>query len=95
MYGYCLGIRPDPSDPGFRKVRFEAYPDVTGKLTWAEGHYDTDYGKVSVRWDWDGETVTYRAEVPETIESDFAFPGMEILSQNRVENCHTFVLRKK
>lgn len=95
MYEYCLGIRPVMSAPGFRKLQVEAYPDVTGKLTWAQGHYDTDYGTVTVRWDADGDRVVYRATVPETIETDFAFPGMEILSVRTNGTEHIYELKKQ
>ena len=95
MYAYCLGIRADIQKPGFRKLRIEAYPDVTGQINWAEGHYDSDFGRIAVRWDWDGAAVTYRAEIPKEIETDFLFPGMETVSYERAEKCHVFVLRKR
>ncbi len=48
FYQYVLGLRPDPHKPGFQ--RFIVEPRPVGDLTWAEGHYDSVHGTISVRW---------------------------------------------
>lgn len=48
FYSALAGIRPDPSRPGFQ--RFVVRPGVVGDLTWLMAHYDSEYGRIAVRW---------------------------------------------
>ena len=92
MYEYCLGIRPDIQDPGFRKVSFAPCLDITGKITSASGHYDTDFGRISVQWQKEADIFEYCASVPEEIVCEFVFDGMKILSEHCESGLHTFRL---
>ena len=67
MYEYCLGIRPDISKPGVQKVKFAPCFDRTGKITSAEGYYDSDFGRIQARWEQNADTFTYVATVPQEI----------------------------
>ena len=95
MYEYCLGIHPDESVGGCRKIAFRPYLDPGGRLTSAQGYYDTAFGRICVRWERDGDRFTYQVTVPEEIEMEFEFPGMEQLAQVQSGNEHSFVLRQK
>ena len=92
MYEYCRGINPDIENPGFKKVVFAPYFDLTGKITSANGHYDTDYGRISVEWKNDHGCFEYKVSVPEEIKCDFVFNGMEVLSNSAADNYYTFRL---
>lgn len=93
MYMYSLGIRPSFEKPGCKGIEFIPYMDVSGKVTSASGHYDTDYGRVSVMWERAADVFTYTAVLPEGIEHSFRFPGMQILSVTRNGNAHVFHLK--
>jgi len=95
MYTYCLGIRPSMDAPGCRKIDFVPCFDLTGKITSAQGHYDTDFGRVEVSWQKDGAAFTYSVTVPAAIEHTFTFDGMAIKSETKNENTYTFVLELK
>ena len=68
MYEYCLGIHPHFEKPGFRKVTLRPFPDPTGAITWAKGHYDTDFGRIEASWEAENGLVTYKVTVPEAID---------------------------
>ena len=94
MYEYCLGIRPHFDAPGFRKVTFRPYFDPTGAITWAKGHYDTDYGRIEADWSAQDAQFTYRVTVPETIEYAFDFGSLVPISHTQDGNTHVFVLAR-
>lgn len=48
LHGYLVGIRPDPDSPGFKHFLLE--PNPVGNLTWAKGHHDGSYGRISLHW---------------------------------------------
>jgi hypothetical protein len=93
MYEYCLGIRPDISKPGVQKVKFAPCFDRTGKITSAEGYYDSDFGRIQARWEQNADTFTYVATVPQEIETEFDFGAMKILSQTARNNEYNFILQ--
>lgn len=93
MYEYCLGIRPHFDAPGFRKVTFRPYPDPTGAITWARGHYDTDFGRIEAAWEAKDGIVTYTVTVPSQIDYGFDFVGMQQLGHEISGDTHIFKLR--
>ena len=52
MIANSLGIERD--EPGFQKFVLQPEPDPTGVMTWAEGHYDSMYGRISSAWKIEG-----------------------------------------
>ena len=95
MYTYCLGIRPHFEAPGLSKVTFCPYPDTSGKLTSAKGHYDSDHGTIEVSWLREGDEFVYTVTVPHAIEADFKFPNMEQIGHTQNGNTHIFRLQAK
>ena len=93
MYTYCLGIRPSMEKPGCGKIDFVPCFDLGGKITSAQGHYDTDFGRVEVKWKKDGDAFTYSVTVPAAIEHTFTFDGMALQSETKNEDTYTFVLK--
>ncbi len=93
MYEYCLGIHPHWEAPGFQKVTFRPFPDPTGAITWAKGHYDTDFGRIEAQWNIEKDIVTYVVTVPQEIDYSFDFGAMEQLSHTQEGDTHTFTLQ--
>ena len=91
MYEYCLGIRPSSSG-GFANVTFAPFLDPTGKITQAEGHYDTTYGRITVAWERVGDSFTYVVTAPASISCSFSFPRYRVTKEESVENTYHFLL---
>ena len=53
MMSHSLGIERD--EPGFQRFILQPEPDPTGVMTWAEGYYDSMYGRISSAWKVDGD----------------------------------------
>jgi alpha-L-rhamnosidase len=72
MMAYSLGIQRD--EPGFRAFILQPEPDPTGVMTWAEGYYDSMYGRITSAWKIEGTTLTYRATVPANTTATLHLP---------------------
>ncbi len=94
MYGYLLGINPCIDLPGFKKVYFKPYFDLSGKVTTAFGEYNSDYGKISVKWDSDGDIFRYTVCCPQEITPVFEFPDMKIVEKNCDGLKYSFLISK-
>lgn len=68
MFRYCLGIMPVIEGAGFEKLLLKPCPDTTGKLTHAEGYYDSKKGRISARWEITEGVTYYYATVPAGID---------------------------
>jgi alpha-L-rhamnosidase len=73
MMAHSLGIQRD--EPGFQKFILRPEPDPTGGITFAEGHYDSMYGRIGSAWKLDGKTLTYRATVPANTSATLYLPA--------------------
>ena len=93
MYEYCLGIRPDIAKPGVKKVKFAPCFDNSGKITSAEGYYDSDFGRIQVRWEKNGDAFTYTVSVPQEIETEFDFDTMKVQNQTVQGSEYRFCLQ--
>jgi alpha-L-rhamnosidase len=90
MMAYSLGIQRD--EPGFRKFILQPEPDPTGQMTWAEGHYDSMYGRINSFWKVDNGKLTYAATVPANTTATLYIPAS---SQNAVTEGGEPVARAK
>ena len=93
MYEYCLGLRPDISGAGLQKVTFAPYFDLSGKITAAHGHYDTDWGRIRIQWEKVGAEFIYEVSVPREIGCNFVFPAMETIEKSANNGNYRFVLK--
>ena len=75
-----LGIRPDFERPGFELLRLVPDVDFSGRITHAEGSYDSCRGKISVSWEASDGKCVYRAQFPAEMEVSCCFERYEILS---------------
>lgn len=64
MYNHSLGIQRDPKNPGFKHFILQPTPDPDGLMTWAEGYYDSRYGRIHSAWSVGNGVFTYKATVP-------------------------------
>ncbi len=78
MYRYMLGIRPDPDEPGFRKVILKpladdrtVIPAGQKRLLWASGSYESGYGKIASSWHIFGSSIEYSFDIPDGVEATF------------------------
>ncbi|MBN1820700.1 MAG: family 78 glycoside hydrolase catalytic domain [Prolixibacteraceae bacterium] len=72
MMAYSLGIQRDV--PGFKHFILQPEPDPTGKMKWAEGYYDSMYGRINSRWEVNENTLNYSATVPANTKSTLYLP---------------------
>lgn len=62
MYETILGIKADENKPGFENVILHPRPDR--RLKWAEGSFETKYGTIKSRWQYENECIRYEFTVP-------------------------------
>ena len=67
MYEYCLGIRSS-AEGGFKKVVFAPAFDKSGKITSAEGSYDSEFGKITAAWKQTNCGFEYVVRVPLNVD---------------------------
>jgi alpha-L-rhamnosidase len=75
LHGYLLGIRPDPDSPGFKRFLLE--PNPVGDLTWAKGHHDGPYGRISLHWRRQDGRLLVDCTVPPNSQALFRLPTRE------------------
>lgn len=68
LFDTCAGIRVDGEN------RFTIAPVPGGTLTWAEGSYASLYGKVTSRWEKDGDQVSFEIVIPANCEASIHLP---------------------
>lgn len=87
MYNYSLGIERDENQPGFKHFLLKPEPDPTGQMKYAEGHYDSMYGRIESRWHNDGNGYTYRFVVPANTTATLVLsaPSLDRITENGKE----------
>jgi alpha-L-rhamnosidase len=73
MIAYSLGIQRN--EPGFKSFILQPTPDPTGEMKWAEGHYDSMYGRISSRWELSDGKFMYQATVPANTTATLYLPA--------------------
>ena len=62
LYAVSAGIRPDPSEPGFRRAIVAPVPDP--RLGTLDASFETLLGRISSSWYYEGDRPHYRIETP-------------------------------
>lgn len=62
MYSYNLGIQRDEEKPGYKHIILQ--PKVGGKISYANGDFETPYGIVASGWEKTATGYVYRVTVP-------------------------------
>jgi alpha-L-rhamnosidase len=73
MMAYSLGIQRD--QPGFKSFILQPEPDPTGEMTWAEGYYDSMYGRIYSKWSLEEDRMKYNAIVPANSSATLFLPA--------------------
>lgn len=73
MLAYSLGIQRE--EPGFQKFILQPEPDPSGEMLWAEGYYDSMYGRIFSRWEIRDEALIYKASVPANTSATLYLPA--------------------
>ncbi len=80
MYNYSLGIQRDENSPGFKHFILKPEPDPTGTMSFAEGYYDSMYGRIESSWEITDSAIVYNIAIPSNSSATL------ILKTNNVEN---------
>ena len=72
MMSHLLGIQRDETQPGYKHILLQ--PEVGQQLDYAEGGFETMYGRVESAWRNDGATLTYRMTVPTNTTATISLP---------------------
>jgi len=72
FYSGILGISSDPETPGFEKLLLS--PQITDKLTYAQGSYDSVKGKIEVMWEMTEKGYRYTVTVPANTSAELILP---------------------
>lgn len=85
MMAYSLGIQRD--EPGFQKFILQPTPDPTGEMSWAEGHYDSMYGRITSKWEVKGRQLIYEATVPANTSARLYLPAKSESAVQESDGC--------
>lgn len=80
FYEDIAGIRPDPSGPGFKVIRFE--PTMTSYLSWARATIDTPYGKTESKWSKENNQLIWDITLPPNTSGIVALPKNKKITIN-------------
>jgi alpha-L-rhamnosidase len=73
FYQDLAGITADESGPGFKKVIIR--PQPVGGLAWAEASYDSLRGRISSRWERQGDRLTLTVSIPANATATVRVPS--------------------
>ena len=72
MVENILGLRPDPKEPGFK--HFVLGPRLGGELTYAQGGYQSPYGRIESNWELKGDSFTWNVVIPPNTSATVFLP---------------------
>ncbi len=84
IYERLAGLAPDVSAPGYKRIRIQ--PILDSPLEFAEAEHETRYGKASVRWERDGETISLDCRIPPNTTAVIELPKGDVQWLNAPEN---------
>src|ERR1700744_3188840 len=82
MYHVIAGINTDETSPGFGKIIISPHPG--GKLKFAKGELETQYGKIKSAWSVDDGKITVDITVPPNTSAQIILPlvNSDVLEEN-------------
>ncbi len=78
MYEYLAGIRPDPTQPGFRHVNIRPAP--VKDLTFVKASHKSMYGPIATHWRQSGDRFELDVELPPNTAASVYVPAREAAS---------------
>ncbi|MBC5788408.1 alpha-L-rhamnosidase [Clostridium facile] len=83
MYEYMSGINADEDNPGFQSIILQPTVDESGRITYANGSYDSVYGNIVSNWTAnDGTMSSYHAEIPANTSATLYLPVTEEMAKS-------------
>ena len=83
MYEYMTGINADEDNPGFQSIILQPTVDESGRITYANGSYDSVYGNIVSNWTAnDGTMSSYHAEIPANTSATLYLPVTEEMAKS-------------
>ncbi|TFD61282.1 alpha-L-rhamnosidase [Cryobacterium sp. Hh7] len=89
MHRVVAGI--EPTSPGYRTIRFAPRPG--GDFTSASAAHETPYGRASIAWTLDGETLSVTVDVPTGTTAVVDVPGLKVYTVESGRHETTSVVR--
>lgn len=78
MYNYSLGIQRDEASPGFKHFILKPEIDLTGKMKYAKGYYDSMYGRIGSGWKVENEIAYYTFNIPGNTSALVCLPASSV-----------------
>ncbi|MCR5675722.1 MAG: glycoside hydrolase family 78 protein [Lachnospiraceae bacterium] len=72
LFSGVLGIRCDEEQPGYRHILLRPSPDPA--LSWAEGSYESVYGRIGSRWEYAGDDPVFTVSIPANTTATMILP---------------------
>lgn len=73
FYQALAGINPDPDNPGFRHTIIK--PQVLQNLEYAGASYESPYGTIESRWEWDEKDLLLNLGIPANTTATLILPA--------------------
>ena len=70
------GIRPDPAAPGFK--HFFLKPAIVGDVVWANGVYNSSYGRIACQWTVESGRLTVHVTIPANTTATAYIPAKDV-----------------
>ncbi|GEC70957.1 alpha-rhamnosidase [Flavobacterium flevense] len=77
MYNYSLGIVRDDNSPGFKHFILKPEPDTSRQMTFANGYYDSMYGRIESSWETKNGKYEFRFVVPANTNATVYLPALK------------------
>lgn len=88
MVNHSLGIQRDENHPGFKHFILNPVADPDGKMKFAEGYYDSYYGRIESKWSYSDnlKKITYTFNIPANTSATLHLPvkGKIIMPSNNL-----------
>jgi alpha-L-rhamnosidase len=78
MIAYSLGIQRDENHPGFKHFVLQPQHDPSGQMTYANGYYDSSYGRITSDWKVENGTLIYKTIIPANSSATLYLPGSSV-----------------
>lgn len=77
LMSHSLGIQRDPDNPGFKHFILQPTPDPDRRMTFAEGSYDSVYGRIKSAWKYENDSLILEVEVPANTTATIYIPAAD------------------
>ncbi len=92
MYNYSVGIQRDEKAPGFKHFFIRPHADEQNGLSFAQGHYDSMYGRIESRWERKNGMIRYDITIPANTGATVEIPGLQ--PQELSSGSYTFQVKE-